>query len=110
MLRKSMEVNNIIFIYYICIGIGIGIILFRNNYFYMVLGIEIIINSLGSFILFAGSHFQSLPLFLFLIFLYIVAAYEVGILFIIFYADKKKHREVSLDYYNKIKDEVVSRS
>lgn len=101
-----MEVNNILFIYYICIGIGIGIILFKNNYFYMVLGAEIIINSVAGFVLFAASYFQSTALFLFLIFLYIVAAYEVAVLFIIFYADRKKQNEVALDYYSQVKDEI----
>lgn len=99
-----MEVNNILFIYYICIGIGIGIILFRNNYFYMVLGAEIVINSVAAFTLFAASYFQSTSLFLFLIFLYIVATYEVAVLFIVFYADRKKHNEISLNYYSKVND------
>ncbi len=102
-----MQVNDILFIYYICIGIGIGIILFKNNYFYLVLGTEIIINSLGSFILISASYLQSPSLFIFLIFLYIVAAYEVAILFIIFYADKKKHKELSLNYYKELKDEYI---
>lgn len=102
-----MAVNNILFIYYICIGIGIGIILFKNNYFYVVLGAEIIVNSVGSFVLVAASYLQSTSLFLFLIFLYILAAYEVAILFIIFYAEKKEQKEVALDYYNQIKDDSV---
>ncbi|MFN7181180.1 MAG: NADH-quinone oxidoreductase subunit K [Planctomycetota bacterium] len=102
-----MLVNDILFIYYICAGIGLGLILFKNNYFYLVLGAEIIINSIGSFVLLSASYFQSPTLFVFLIFLYIVAAYEVAVLFIIFYADRKKHRSITLDYYKEVKDEYV---
>jgi NADH:ubiquinone oxidoreductase subunit K len=102
-----MAVNNIIFIYYLCIGAGIGIILFKNNYFYLVLGIEIIINSIGGMLLFSGAYFQSPKLFLYLLFLYIVASYEVAILFIIFFIDRKKQAIENLDWYNKVKENNV---